>query len=750
MSIRQALAGPLAGMAAYRQFIIYKLVPSARPGKMDKLPCDLSGNVVSAHDSKHWMDAETALAIAETYGEGWGVGFVFTEQDPFWFLDMDGSISGGQWSPLSLGLFQFLPGCAAEISGSYQGGHIFGRGVPPLHGCKNIPLGLEFYHTGRFVALTGIGAAGDCNTDMTHILPALVTAYFPADASAGVEAEWTEGPVPEWQGPADDAELIRRAMRPTANSAFGGKASFGDLWLATESVLAVSYPDANGRAYDAALAQHLAFWTGKDCARIERMMRASKLARDKYDREDYLPRTILGAVARQESVLGDRPAASTPGLILTPVTDSLTVPTGKADEYRPEDYWAHQPSHKYINRITRELIPVDALNGGLRRFNNELGMKPSMWLDMNRSVQQMGWHPGHPEIIEGLVSDNGTLRADAKGRIYNRFRSSDAVASDADPSPWIRHLQNIYPTDYQYLIAWMAYRIQNPGAKINHAIVIGGVQGTGKDFILAPLRYGVGAANEGTVKPTTLFSEFTSYVEKTLLVINEARDLGDENRYSFYETTKPLIAGPPDTLTCNLKGIRPYEVPNVMSVVITTNNKLNGLYLPPDDRRHYVAWSPLPEKPGDAYFDPLWDWMLDCGGKAAVLGYLQRLDISAFRPKGDPPKTEAWKQIVAASINPEETSMSDAAEGVKLATVKELIALLQFKGHMELAQSLQKNTRKIPHILERIGLELLPNPAATSDGRWRLGDGRKETLYVDKNLPLNERLRLAQERTTRT
>lgn len=752
MSIREALAGPLAGMAAYRQFIIYKLVPSKRPGKMDKLPCDISGNVSSAHNAAIWMDAATAVGIAEMFGEGWGVGFVFTESDPFWFLDMDKSLVGGQWSSLALQIFQHLPGCAAEISGSLQGGHIFGRGTPPAHGCKNEALGLEFYHMGRFVALTGIGAIGDCNTDMTPALPALVAAYFQPDAHAGAVAEWSEGPVAEWKGPADDAELIRRAMRPTANSAFGGKAGFGDLWTANAVVLGQSYPDVGGRDYnesaaDAALAQHLAFWTGKDCARIERMMRQSALVRDKWDSHaTYMERTILGAVARQEAVLGDKDKALTAPAVGVPVTGSLTVPSGSPSEMTPDDFWAHLPSHKYYNRGTREPYSVDAINGHLRRFSDGLGMKPAAYLDMFRAVQQMSWHPGYPEIIEGMVSDNGTLRADPKGRIYNRFRESDAVASNADPSPWVNHMRHIYPDDWEYLISWMAYRIQNPGAKINHAIVLGGVQGTGKDFILAPLRYGVGAANEGTVKPTGLFSEFTSYVEKTLLVINEARDLGDENRYSFYETTKPLIAGPPDTLNCNLKGITSYEVPNVMAVVITTNNKLNGLYLPPDDRRHYVAWSHLPEKPSDDYFDPLWDWMLEGGGKAAVLGYLKTLSISKFRPKGDPPKTEAWKQIVAASINPEEISMSDAAEGIQLATVKELIAALKINGHMELAQTLEKNTRKIPHILERIGLELLPNPAAKSDGRWRLGDGRKETLYVSKDLPLAERLRLAQAR----
>ena len=36
-----------------------------------------------------------------------------------------------------------------------------------------------------------------------------------------------------------------------------------------------------------------------------------------------------------------------------------------------------------------------------------------------------------------------------------------------------------------------------------------------------------------------------------------------------------------------------YSIPNVTGVVITTNHKTDGIYLPADDRRHFVAWTDL-------------------------------------------------------------------------------------------------------------------------------------------------------------
>ena len=55
---------------------------------------------------------------------------------------------------------------------------------------------------------------------------------------------------------------------------------------------------------------------------------------------------------------------------------------------------------------------------------------------------------------------------------------------------------------------------------------------------------------------------------------------------------KPYTASPPDVLRVDEKNLRDYPVFNVCGVIITTNHKAGGIFLPPDDRRHYVAWSP--------------------------------------------------------------------------------------------------------------------------------------------------------------
>jgi hypothetical protein len=303
----------LSALVAWRQWICWRAEPSrTRPGKIDKLPCGPHGAVANAHDPAIWLDAATACTLAAAFGEGYGVGFVFTAADPFFFVDIDACLDAGAWSATAQDLCGRFNGAAVEISQSGAGLHIIGQGAAPMHRKRNAALGVEFYTEGRFVALTGTSAIGDAGTDHTAALHQLVADYLQPDAANGTGGDWfaaweaarAAGVSAEWIGPTDDALLIERALRSqSAAAAFGGKASFRDLWEANADALAKAFPDPQ-RPYDAscadaALAQHLAFWTGKDCDRIACLMQRSNLKRDKWERPDYLPRTILSAVSRQ-------------------------------------------------------------------------------------------------------------------------------------------------------------------------------------------------------------------------------------------------------------------------------------------------------------------------------------------------------------------------------------------------------------------------------------------------------------------
>lgn len=304
----QELPVALHGLGSWNQFIVWQSIPTGR-GKPRKVPTD-PGTLLACdpHKPENWLTAGAAMRMANLLGAAFGTGFVLTPNDPFFFVDIDNCLSGQAWSSLALEILGRFPGAAVEVSYSGDGLHVLAQGRSPEHGCKNVPLKLEFYTEGRFVALTGDRAMGDVCLDLSAALPAFVGAYFPV-AAPGTEP-LQSGPVADWTGPTDDTELIKKALASSSGgSAFGDTASFRDLWEANSESLCRAYPAQLGSAWpwdassaDAALAQHLAFWTGRDMERMSRLMLQSALRRDKWEREDYLPRTVQFAARIQQDV----------------------------------------------------------------------------------------------------------------------------------------------------------------------------------------------------------------------------------------------------------------------------------------------------------------------------------------------------------------------------------------------------------------------------------------------------------------
>jgi putative DNA primase/helicase len=147
--------------------------------------------------------------------------------------------------------------------------------------------------------------------------------------------------MPKWRGPDDDDELIRRARRSNSPRAiFGDGASFDDLWTASEAKLAKAFPSAHDvfdrSGADQALANRLAFWTGSNHERMLTLMRSCEaLARDKWDRPDYLRRTILEACAKQTNCYVERakePAAE-PTVTEDDPREVILLSSGKLNQY---------------------------------------------------------------------------------------------------------------------------------------------------------------------------------------------------------------------------------------------------------------------------------------------------------------------------------------------------------------------------------------------------------------------------------
>jgi len=222
------------------------------------------------------------------------------------------------WTPIVSELYDQLEGAAIEISQSGRGLHIIATGTAPAaRRCKDHTNKLfDLYTEKRFVALTGTSIIGNAATVHTAALEAITAKHLTLGAS-GNAMSWTTEGCEGWYCPDDDSKLVERARRSTSKKGdLGGiRATFEDLWTCNVERLAEAYPpDGNSSApygaseADSGLAQHLAFWTGKNCERIKRIMMMSGLAREKWERESYIDTTILKVCARQVDVYGVKSA----------------------------------------------------------------------------------------------------------------------------------------------------------------------------------------------------------------------------------------------------------------------------------------------------------------------------------------------------------------------------------------------------------------------------------------------------------
>jgi hypothetical protein len=221
------------------------------------------------------------------------------------------------------------------------------------------------------------------------------------------------------------------------------------------------------------------------------------------------------------------------------------------------DFRAYLPEHRYIFEPTREMWPSSSVNSRIPPVKlkdaegnvvmNDNGepkrIQASTWLDQNRSVEQMTWYPGEPTLIEGRLYANGGWVTRPGCRTYNLYRPPTIEPGDpAKAGPWLDHVHRVYPAEAAHIIRYLAHRVQRPHEKINHALVLIGPQGTGKDTIIAGVIPAIGPWNVSEVSPDALMGRFNGFIKAVLLRVSEARDLGDNDRYRLYEHLTPIFA----------------------------------------------------------------------------------------------------------------------------------------------------------------------------------------------------------------
>jgi hypothetical protein len=761
----QSLPPALQPLAEYKQFIAYQLVPSAtRPGKTDKFPINIgTGRKHDPTDPGGWRTHDEVSAwVADRKDHG--CAFVFTENDPFFFLDIDGQYQGGAWTPLATQLANRFTGAAVEVSQSFTGLHIIGqyRGDRPIHGCKSGGV-LELYTADRFVALTGLSTVGSAAHDATEALQAAIAEYFPASLGAEVEdGWWSHEAVEGWTGHAEDEELLAVALRSqSAASAFGSKASFADLWYADEGKLGTFYPGDNGRPWDGnsadmALAQHLAFHTGKNAQRMLDLMQRSALVRDKWDRPDYLPRTIRKACSLQTDVFKRRevqPREYEAQQVDAARQESTVVRLPKPQRVVGTTFLAADEQEKmfdgccYVSEVHRIFSPdghlyrheqFRALYGGYSFPMDAEGSRISRdaWECFTES--QLIRFPRtrgvcfKPNLPPGSIVDDG-----GRDRI-NTFVPIRVARMPGDVEPFLTHMAKMLPveSDRLTLLAYMAACVQHQGIKFQWAPLIQGVEGNGKTLLALCVAEAVGARYVHWPLAKDIDNTFNSWLWGNVFYAVDEIFIED-SRAHVLETLKPMVTANKGGIQITQKGVDQTTQDICGNFMFLTNHR-NAVHLKPNERRVAPFFTAQQRREDlrrdgmdEAYFQKLFEWFED-GGYAKVSEFLHTWPIPRDldpRWHSRKPMTSTTGEAVKAGQGRAEQEVLDHIEQGEPGFAGGWVSSTMLA---RLFDSMRLNIPKARYkdIMQELGYELHPGLADGRVNQVVVPDGNKPRLYV--------------------
>ena len=212
-----------------------------------------------------------------------GVGYVLAADDPFVGVDIDKCLDPEKGIDGFAMLVMEQLASYTEVSPSGTGLRIIIKGKLPKDGRRKGTF--EVYESGRFLTITGqLALEGEPNLDTVHERQQQLDAVH-----ARVFA-----PKEQTQRPLSDHELLDRAFK-AKNGRELERLMAGDIT-----------GHASASEADLALCNALAFWTGKDATRMDRIFRASGLFRPKWDEKHFANGTTYGAATIAKAIEGTR------------------------------------------------------------------------------------------------------------------------------------------------------------------------------------------------------------------------------------------------------------------------------------------------------------------------------------------------------------------------------------------------------------------------------------------------------------
>lgn len=302
--------------------------------------------------------------------------------------------------------------------------------------------------------------------------------------------------------------------------------------------------------------------------------------------------------------------------------------SGKVYEPSTDDGYEASKFCTAIEANTKYLVPKMTDDG----IKMEKRSVPKDWLEWprRRTVQRYNYVPGEPGLI--VVGADGALE-------LNQWHGWGAKPVKGDVRLWkqlFEHLTSGEEADVRkWFEQWLAYPLQNPGAKLHTAVCIWSSQtGTGKS-LLGETMLRIYGRNGATIGVKQLQGSFNGWAARKQFIMGE-EITGSEQRQHADEL-KGLITG--KTININEKFEKEYVLPNLANFYFNSNHP-DAFFLEDKDRRYLILEGPAARLP-QSFYDAYEKWYKSDEGINALFDYLLSVDLDDFHPYGEAPRTNA-------------------------------------------------------------------------------------------------------------
>lgn len=212
---------------------------------------------------------------------------------------------------------------------------------------------------------------------------------------------------------------------------------------------------------------------------------------------------------------------------------------------------------------------------------------------------------------------------------------------------------------YWWVLCFLAYPLQHPGAKMQSCILMHGGQGAGKNTVFDTMLEIYGAEYSVQFGPKQLEKRFNALFSKKLFAIGNEVVASREDLYHVKGAIKHMITEQRWVVEAKNKDER-WER-NCCNFVFLSN-ELNPQALDNGDRRHLVIWTPeVPDPTREAEEYARWKALWapahaerKAGGAAALYDYLMGLDLGEFSEATWPPMTQAKQDLIDLNLDSRE------------------------------------------------------------------------------------------------